>query len=64
MSFYDIAQLIKKERPQFAGKIEELNKTDEKFYIRISNEKARTTLGWQPRTRETSILASVDSLMK
>lgn len=61
MSFYDVAQLIKKERAQFATNIADLNVTDASHYIKLSNEKARKVLNWNPRTKEEAILASVDS---
>jgi len=62
MSFYDVAQLIKRERPQFAANIADMTNTDKSFYIKLSNEKAKSVLNWQPRTKEEAILASVDSL--
>ncbi|SEW53097.1 SDR family oxidoreductase [Chitinophaga arvensicola] len=34
------------------------------IYRNASNEKARTQLGWQPRTNEEAILASAESLVK
>lgn len=62
MSFYDVAQLIKKERPQVAANIVDMHKTDESFYITLNNQKARSILAWQPRSKEDALLASVDSL--
>lgn len=62
MSFYDVAQLIKRERPQLAANIADMTNTDKSFYIKLSNEKAKFVLNWQPRTKEEAILASVDSL--
>jgi len=62
MSVYDVAGLIKKERPTLASAIADMQPTDNQFYLRIANQKAVQTLGWYPRNRETAILASVDSL--
>ncbi|MBV4355857.1 SDR family oxidoreductase [Pinibacter aurantiacus] len=64
MSFYDVAQLIRKERPERASKIADINKTDDSFYIELSNNKAKTLLHWNPRSKEEAILASVDSLIQ
>lgn len=61
MSFYDVAELIKKERPELAGKIASMQPTPVEEYTQMSNKKAVETLGWKPRTREEAILASVDS---
>jgi nucleoside-diphosphate-sugar epimerase len=63
-SFYDIAQLIKKERPEKAAKIAELKPTAKEFYINMSNKKAREILDWHPKSKEEAILASVDSRVK
>lgn len=62
MSFYDVAQLIRQERPARAVAIAAMAPTDAAFYITLSNEKARTVLGWQPRTKEAALLASVDTV--
>lgn len=62
MSFYDVAELIKKERPHLSEKIVSMKPTAGKFYKEMSNQKARKVLNWNPRTREEAILASVDSL--
>lgn len=62
MSFYDVAELIKTERPEKAAKVPILNRTGAEYYVNISNEKAHTILDWQPRSMEEAILASVDSL--
>jgi nucleoside-diphosphate-sugar epimerase len=64
MSVYDVAQLIKTERPELAANIADMKPTDEAFYIQISNQKAVETLDWNPRSRQSAILASVDSLYK
>ncbi|HTE23730.1 SDR family oxidoreductase [Flavitalea sp.] len=64
MSFYDIAQLIKKERPEKAGKIAGLKPTAKEFYIEMSNKKAREILSWHPKSKEEAVLASVDSRVK
>lgn len=64
MSFYDVAELFKKERPLYAAKIADMTPTPKEFYINMSNQKARTVLGWQPRSREEALLSSADSLHK
>ncbi len=64
MSFYDVAELFKKERPQYAENIQPLEPIDKEFYKEMSNEKAKTILHWNPRSREEALLASADSLMK
>ena len=63
MSFYDVAELLKKERSQYTENIQTLEPIGKEFYKEISNEKARTVLNWKPRSREEALLASVDSLM-
>lgn len=62
MSFYDVAELIKKERPEKAANIAKMDKTASEFYKEMSNEKAKIILGWTPKSREEAILSSVDSL--
>jgi dihydroflavonol-4-reductase len=64
VSFYDVAQLIKKERPEKAAKINDMKPTAKEFYIEMSNRKAREILDWHPKSKEEAILASVDSLVK
>lgn len=63
MSFYDVAELFKKERPQYTAKIQKLEPIGQEFYKEMSNKKAKTILNWSPRTREEALLASADSLM-
>lgn len=63
MSFYDVAELFKKERPQYTTKIQKLEPIGQEFYKEMSNKKAKTILNWSPRTREEALLASADSLM-
>ncbi|ROI00450.1 SDR family oxidoreductase [Chryseobacterium daecheongense] len=63
MSFYDVAELFKKERPQYTANIQELEPIGKEFYKEMSNKKARTILNWYPRSREEALLASADSLM-
>ncbi|SEM10776.1 Nucleoside-diphosphate-sugar epimerase [Chryseobacterium taichungense] len=63
MSFYDVGELFKKERPQYTANIKKLEPIGKEFYKQISNEKARTILHWNPRSREEALLASADSLM-
>jgi len=62
MSLYDIAELIKKERPEHVHHIASLQPLDPSFTVVMSNQKAQDVLGWKPRTKEEAILASVDSL--
>lgn len=62
MSFYDVAQLIKQERPQKAAKIGEMKPTADEFFIQMSNRNAIEMLDWHPRNKEEAVLASVDSL--
>lgn len=64
MSFYDVAELFKRERPSYAAQIADMRPTPQEFYITMSNQKARTVLGWQPRSKEEALLASADSLFK
>ncbi|MVN91447.1 SDR family oxidoreductase [Mucilaginibacter aquatilis] len=64
MSFYDVAELIKKERPELAAGINRIAPTPERFYINLSNEKARQVLTWQPKSKEEALLASADSIAK
>lgn len=63
MSFYDVAELFKKERPQYTANIKKLEPIGKEFYKEMSNEKAKTILHWKPRSREEALLASADSLM-
>ena len=63
MSLYDVAQLIKKERTGMASKISDLRPLDQSSYISLSNEKAKTILGWKPRSKEAAILASADTVV-
>ncbi|TDO24188.1 SDR family oxidoreductase [Pedobacter duraquae] len=62
MSFYDVAELIRKERPDISQNIAHMQPTPATFYKQMSNLKARTLLHWQPRSKEEAKLASVDSL--
>lgn len=63
MSFYDVAELFKKERPQYSSDIQNLEPIGKEFYKEMSNKKAKTILNWTPRSREEALLASADSLM-
>lgn len=62
LSLYDIAELIRKERPAQATHIANLQPLDPALYTAMSNQKAREVLGWNPLSKEEAILASVDSL--
>lgn len=62
MSFYDVAQLMRKERPELSGNIADMKQTDSSFYITMSNEKAKSILEWKPISKEEAILASVDTI--
>lgn len=64
MSFYDVAELFKKERPKQARNIATMQPTAQEFYIEMTNQKAKTVLGWQSKSKEEALLASVDSLKK
>jgi nucleoside-diphosphate-sugar epimerase len=64
MSFYDVAELFKKERSEQARNIATMQPTAKDFYIEMTNQKAKTVLGWQPKSKEEALLASVDSLKK
>jgi len=64
MSVYDVSQLIKTERPELAANIADMQQTDEAFYIQMSNRKAVEILSWDPKSRQSAILESVDSLYK
>ena len=62
MSLYDVANLIRSERPEYSAGIANLKPLDESLYINMSNEKAQRILNWHPRSKEEAILASADSL--
>jgi len=64
MSFYDVAELFIKERPRYTENIQKLEPIEKEFYKEMSNEKAKTVLNWNPRSRDEALLASADSLMK
>lgn len=51
MSFYDVAELFRKERPEQAENIAAMKPTAKDFYIKISNQKAKTVSGWQPKSK-------------
>lgn len=63
MSFYDVAVLFKKERPQYVSNIQNLEPIGKEFYKEMSNKKAKTILDWTPKSREEALLASADSLI-
>ncbi|MGS2741260.1 SDR family oxidoreductase [Sinomicrobium sp. M5D2P17] len=63
MSFYDVAELIRKERPGRSSEMAAMKPTDKAFYIRLSNAKAKDILNWDPRSKEEAIMASVDSIV-
>lgn len=64
MSFYDVAELFKKERPEHAENIANMQPTSREFYKEMSNQKAKTVLNWQPRSKEEALLSSADSILK
>lgn len=64
MSFTDVAALIKKERPQLAGRMADLQPVDNSLYVHISAAKAAKLLNWHPRPKEEAILAGADSFYK
>ncbi|GAB3048795.1 aldehyde reductase [Spirosoma knui] len=61
MTFYDIAQLLKAQKGGIAQSVSNLTNPNVS-YITLSNDKAKTVLGWQPRSKEEAILATVESL--
>lgn len=61
VSFYEVAGLIRRERPGQAAKVADLSPLSPDLFARLSNEKARTVLGWQPRSWQEAILATVDT---
>lgn len=61
VSFYDVAELIKKERPESASLIADLHPTAAEAYTQMTNKKAVETLNWHPRSKDEALLASVDS---
>lgn len=63
MSFYDVAEMFKKERPEYTYHIKNLEPIGKEFYKEMSNKKAKTILNWSPRSREEALLTSADSLM-
>ncbi|RIV18629.1 aldehyde reductase [Fibrisoma montanum] len=64
VSFYDVAELIKKQRPESAALVADLQPPASEGYLKISNKKAVETLNWHPRSKEEAILASVDTRPK
>lgn len=83
MSLIQIAELVRRERPQAAARVSTrpmptwLLRLAALFnpqarailpmvgiYREASNAKAREQLGWQPRSNETAILATVDCLLQ
>ena len=64
MSFYDVAELIKKERPESSSLIANLKPIAAEFYIKMSNKKSVEILNLHPRSKQEAILASVDSRPK
>ncbi|SFI05138.1 SDR family oxidoreductase [Halpernia frigidisoli] len=63
VAFNDIAELIKKERPEISSKIADLKPVSEEFYVAISYKKAEEILDWHPRSKEETLLASIDSII-
>ncbi|MCX2477974.1 aldehyde reductase [Pedobacter sp. MC2016-15] len=62
MSIYDVAELIRKERPELAENIAALKPLDASSYIEMSNQKAKDFFEWEFRSNKEAILASADSL--
>lgn len=60
VSYSDIAQIIRTERPELSGKICDLKPVDEDVYIHIDNQKAKAFFNWLPISKKEAILASVD----
>lgn len=61
MNVYTIAQLIRERKPKLATQVSKLKPVD--LLLQLSNEKAKTVLHWNPRSKEDAILASVESLL-
>jgi len=59
VSFYDVAELIKKERPEDASLIADQQLTAVEAYTRMSNKKAVETFNWHPRSKEEAILVGI-----
>lgn len=64
VSFYDVAELIKRQRAEIASLIVELEPIAAEAYTKMSNKKAVEALNWHPRSLQEAILASVDSRPK
>lgn len=62
MSIYDVAELIRKDRPELAGNIAALKPLDASSYIEMSNQKAKDFFEWEFISNKEAILASADSL--
>lgn len=62
MSFYDVAELVRQQRPELTARIRPLQPLPKESYVVLSNRKAVETLNWHPRSKEEAILASADSL--
>ena len=62
VSIYDVAELIRKERPLRATNIANLKPISADRYVHMSTEKARTVLGWKPRSKETTLLETIDAI--
>ena len=62
VSIYDVAELIRKERPLRAANIANLKPISADRYVHMSTEKARTVLGWKPRSKETTLLETIDAI--
>lgn len=62
VSIYDVAELIRKERPLRAGNIADLKPIGAELYVHMSTEKARQVLGWESRSKETTLLETIDAL--
>lgn len=64
VTFYDMATTIKKGFGEYSGKIADMKPNDASVYIKQSNQKARTILGWQPRSAEEALLATAKSIVE
>ena len=64
VSFYVIAQLIKKERPKKSGNISDLKSLTDDLYVRVSNQKAKEFFKRTPISKEEALLASLSSAEK
>lgn len=66
MSIAEIARVLRRELGDDASQVADIDDPDPATFpsYQISNEKAKTVLGWDPVSREESVLASARSLLE